>query len=156
MKPQGQCKQGVARSSTMQLNREIARAVLIVIASVVSGGVSFFLGIAMSGLGHDWTSAASVAMLGAFTAPAAAVAWLARNRWHNRILAGAILVVNVFMDATMIAESLDAERGMVKRVWEAMPGVIILAAVLIVVWQILPVAALIFSRRAVPAPDSHS
>jgi hypothetical protein len=63
-------------------------------------------------------------MLGAFTAPAAAVAWLARNRWHGRILAGAIVVVNVFMDATMIAESLDAERGMVDRVWEAMPGVV--------------------------------
>jgi ABC-type sugar transport system permease subunit len=95
-------------------------------------------------------------MLGAFTAPAAAVAWLARSRWHGRILAGAIVVVNVFMDAAMIAESLDAERGMVDRVWEAMPGVVILAAVLVVVWQILPVAALIFSRRAAPAPGPHS
>ena len=142
--------------STMYLNREIARAVLIILAGVVSGGVSFFLGIAMSGLGHGWTSAASVAMLGAFTAPAAAVAWLARNRWHGRVLAGAIVVVNVFMDAMMIAESLDAERGMVDRVWDAMPGVVILAAVLVVVWQILPVAALIFSRRAASAPDSHS
>jgi hypothetical protein len=60
------------------------------------------------------------------------------------------------MDATMIAESLDVERGMVDRVWHAMPGVVILAAVLVLVWQILPVAALIFCRRAAPAPDSHS
>jgi len=45
---------------------------------------------------------------------------------------------------------------MVDRVWDAMPGVVILAAVLAVVWQILPVAALIFSRRAASAPDSHS
>jgi len=137
----------------MYLNREIARAVLIILAGVVSGGVSFFLGIAMSGMGHGWTSAA---IIGALTAPAAAVAWLVRNRWHGRVLAGAIVVVNVFMDAMTIAESLDAERGMVDRVWDAMPGVVILAAVLAVVWQILPVAALIFSRRAASAPDSHS
>src|SRR5881409_1011930 len=83
----------------MYLNREIARAVLIILAGVVSGGVSFFLGIAMSGMGHGWTSAASVAIVGALTAPAAAVAWLVRNRWHGRVLAGAIVVVNVFMDA---------------------------------------------------------
>ena len=142
--------------STMYLNREIARVVLIILAGVVSGGVSFFLGIAMSGMGHGWTSAASVAIVGALTAPAAAVAWLVRNRWHGRVLAGAIMVVNVFMDAMTVAESLDAERGMVDRVWDAMPGVVILAAVLAVVWQILPVAALIFSRRAASAPDSHS
>ncbi len=133
----------MARLSTIYLNREIARAVLIILAGVVSGGVSFFLGIAMSGMGHGWTSAASVAIVGALTAPAAAVAWLVRNRWHGRVLAGAIVVVN-------------AERGMVDRVWHAMPGVVILAAVLAVVWQILPVAALIFSKRAASAPDSHS
>src|SRR5258708_38826704 len=149
MKPQGQCKQGVARSSTMQLNRDIARAVLIILAGVVSGGVTFVLGIAMSGLGHGWTSAASVAMLGAFTAPAAAVAWLARNRWHGRILAGAIVVVNVFMDAMTIAESLDAERGMVDRVWDAMPAVVFLAPGLAAGWRKFPVAPPIF--RSPPA-----
>ena len=137
------------------LNREIARAVLIILAGVVSGGVSFFLGLFMSGGGHGWTSAATVAIIGVLTAPAAAVAWLARHRWYGRVLAGAIVVLNVFMDAMTIAESLDAERGSVGRVWHAMPGVVILAAVLAVVWQILPVAALIFSRRAASAPDSR-
>jgi hypothetical protein len=140
----------------MYLNREIARAVLIILAGVVSGGVSFFLGMAISGTGHGWTSAGTVAIVGALTAPAAAVAWLARNRWPGRVLAGAIVVLNVFMDAMTIAESLDAEHGMVHRVWGTMPGVVILAAVLAAVWQILPVAALIFSRRAASAPDSHS
>src|SRR5258708_19452872 len=94
----------------MYLNREIARVVLIILACVVSGGVSFFLGMAMSGMGHGWTSAASVAIVGALTAPAAAVAWLVRNRWHGRALAGAIMVVNVFMDAMTVSESLHPQR----------------------------------------------
>jgi len=140
----------------MYPNRKRARAVLIILAGVVSGGVSFSLGMAMVGGGHGWTSGATVAIIGALTAPAAALAWLVRNRWYGRVLAGAMVVLNVFMDAMTIAESLDAEHGTFHRVWRAMPGVVILAAVLVVVWQILPVAALIFSRRAASAPDSHS
>jgi hypothetical protein len=137
----------------MAANPRIAGAALIIIAGVVSGGLLFFLGIAMGGLGHGWTSGASVAMIGAFTAPATAAVWLARRRRLGRILAGVLVLVNVLVDASMIEESLDAERGMVHRVWDAMPGTVILAAVLIVVWQVLPVAALIFGRRDRLTPD---
>lgn len=40
--------------------------------------------------------------------------------------------MNVLVDVWAVEESLDAERGMVHRVWDAMTGVVILAAALIV------------------------
>ena len=78
---------------------------------------------------------------------------MARHRRLGRILAAVIVLVNVLVDASVIEESLDAERGMVHRVWHAMPGIVILAAVLIVVWQVLPVAVLVFGRRAALSPE---
>lgn len=137
----------------MPSSRGIVYAALMILGGVVSGGVLFFLGIAMDGLGHGWTSGAFVTMIGAFAAPAAAAAWLARHRRLGRILAAAIVLVNVLVDASAIEESLDAERGMVHRVWDAMPGIVILAAVLIVVWQVLPVAVLVFGRRDALTPE---
>ena len=134
------------------MQRPRMSTVVLIVAGLLSGVVMMILGVLISGGGHGWTSAAVVAFVGVFGAPAAAVAWSLRYRWSGRVLAALLVFVNVLVDAVAVDQTLNIERGMVARVWVALPVEVVLAGVLVVVWQLLPVVALlssIFSRHRV-------
>lgn len=134
------------------MQRPRTSTVVIIVTSLLSGAVLMILSVLISGMGHGWTSAAGVAAVGAFSAPVAAVAWLLRHRWTGRVLAAFLVIVNVLVDAGAVDQTLNTERGMMARVWVALPVEVVLTGVLVVVWQLVPVAALlssIFSRYRV-------
>lgn len=131
------------------------RRALLTIAAVVSLPLLAFLSVAISGGGHGWAAAAVAVMFTVFTAPLAVIAWWARHRWPGRVLAILLVLFHTLADALMVDETLRIERGMVGRVWNAAPFLLILAFLLMITWQLVPIAALVDTfRRANPGASS--
>jgi len=113
----------------------------VAVGMVISGLAAFF-----TGAGHGWGSAvdSSLSLVGA---PLAGVAWALRGTKRGGVCACVAVLIAGFTDAILWSDTVEEGVSYVGKVWNAMPGPLVMWGVLFVGWQVMAILTVIPRRK---------
>jgi len=114
-------------------------SVVGLILGLICGWLAFGLG----GLGHGWTSAASVSWLALLTFPLTGVALALRRRLWGKGLGLLLFMTALVSHIILVSNTYEDGADHFARVWSNEPGLVVVWAALWGTWQVGAVAALL-------------